>query len=105
MRFFAQEGKLSNVKFSGPVSLHRQIVYQRKLTWFRGEAMSVFSVMYITVVSRLQAPWWHGRHLRTVAQSGRLTRPPGAGLILQHMSGCISVFGFIPPVQTHISYG
>lgn len=42
MRFFAQEGKLSIVKFTGPVSLHRQIVYQRKLTWFRGEAMSVF---------------------------------------------------------------
>lgn len=55
MRFFAQERKLSNVKLTGPVSLYRQIVYQRKLTWFRGEAMSVFSVKYITVVSRLQA--------------------------------------------------
>lgn len=44
MRFNATEGKLSIVNFTGPVLLYGEIVYQRKLTWFRDEAMSVFSI-------------------------------------------------------------
>lgn len=33
---------------------------------------------------------------------GWLSRPPGAGLILLHAFGCVSVLGFSPAVPTHM---
>lgn len=50
------ERKLGKVKFTGTVLMYGQIVYQRKLTLFRSEAVCVFWIMYKWLLLYFQAP-------------------------------------------------